>query len=157
MSIINRLFKNKKGKYEIIARAIINHNNQVLLCRNKKDDRYYFPGGHVEIKEKAENTLHRELKEELGLIINNISFIGAVEQVYKKKNNIYHEVNLVFEVDVEKIKTKSLEDHIDFKLVSVENLDLDNLLPKALRRKIIRWLKNKEVFWKSDVSSKIKK
>jgi len=92
-----------------------------------------------------------------------IKMINCLENYIKKnffnlsKNNIYHEVNLVFEVDVEKIKTKSLEDHIDFKLVSVENLDLDNLLPKALRRKIIRWLKNKEVFWKSDVSSKIKK
>ena len=143
------------GKYEIIARGVISHENKVLLCQSKQGGYHYFPGGHVGLKETAEEALARELKEELGLEPKDISFMGVMEYAYKKKGEVYHEINLVFKVEVKIIKKVSKEDHINFEFISKEELISKNVLPKILRNKVDHWFKNTEIFWASDASSEL--
>jgi 8-oxo-dGTP diphosphatase len=51
------------------AGGVIVEGDKILLIYRKKTDDYSFPKGHIEIGEKAEETLIREVKEETGLDI----------------------------------------------------------------------------------------
>lgn len=53
-------------KLNVRAACIIKHNNKVLFHRNVHADHYCLIGGRVEIGENSEDTIKREIKEELG-------------------------------------------------------------------------------------------
>jgi ADP-ribose pyrophosphatase YjhB (NUDIX family) len=133
--------------FEIIVRGIIIKNRKILVCKNKKKDFYYFPGGHVEPGESAEYALVRELKEELNLSVKKLSFMGAGENVYKDESGKHHEVNLIFEVKAGKVKDKSMENHIDFFFFDVKRFTREKFLPAAIKKSVLKWLKEREVFW----------
>ncbi|WP_339787383.1 NUDIX domain-containing protein [uncultured Imperialibacter sp.] len=66
-----------------VGAIIFNPENKVLLCKSKKwGDKYVFPGGHIELGEKMEDALVREVKEETGLDIFDIQLISLQEAVY---------------------------------------------------------------------------
>lgn len=92
-----------KDQFELCVRAIIQHNGKILVCRNKAKNYYFFPGGHVEFGENTKNALVRELKEELHIVIKKCSFIGVTENIFIEENQKHHELNLVFNVGVEKV------------------------------------------------------
>ncbi|MBI3335686.1 MAG: NUDIX domain-containing protein [Candidatus Portnoybacteria bacterium] len=155
----------KRGSFEILVRAVILHKGKTLLCQNKnlafgenfvsrfaqnkKKGFYYFPGGHVDFGEKAEHALARELQEELGIIVDTFSFIGAVENVFTEDKKIHHELNLIFEAIPNIVTDQSKEDHIQFRFVDVNKLSREKILPVALKGSIIKWLKNRKIFWAS--------
>jgi 8-oxo-dGTP pyrophosphatase MutT (NUDIX family) len=49
------------------AYAIIVHEGKVLLLTNRETGKYALPGGGIEIGEKIEDTLRREVQEEAGI------------------------------------------------------------------------------------------
>lgn len=54
------------GTTEIIARAVIRRDGQLLLVRQRTKSWSFLPGGHVEPGERVEVALVREIAEELG-------------------------------------------------------------------------------------------
>lgn len=69
------------------ARAIIVEGEKLLTIFRRKIDEegnakeyYVIPGGGIEEGETNEETVVRELKEELGLEINILGYIGVVEK-----------------------------------------------------------------------------
>jgi len=69
-----------------VACAIIEHDNRILICqrsaRMKLPLKWEFPGGKIETGESRKDCLKREIKEELGLEIEVISALTAVEHHY---------------------------------------------------------------------------
>lgn len=49
--------------------AIIVQNGKLLVTKDDSTEHYYLPGGRVTMREKAEDALTRELKEELGVTV----------------------------------------------------------------------------------------
>lgn len=145
---IKNFNKKESQNIEIISRAFILVDNKVLLCRQVGRDYCFFPGGHVEFGENIKEALMREIKEELGTPIKNLSFIGAVENAYEKNNQKHQEINLVFTGRIEKEDLQSKEDHIEFVLKDLKSFAKEKVLPRTLRDAIVEWLKNKQPFWK---------
>jgi len=135
--------------FEIIARAVIVKNGKILLCKGKGKEYYFFPGGHVEKGEKAEEALKRELDEELGAKSGKMSFIGAVENIFRDSYD-HHEINLVFEAEVSGDEFASKEDHLEFKMISLDEFKKAEVLPMALKGAVVEWLKDKKVFWRNE-------
>ncbi len=78
--------------------------------------KYVIPGGHVELCEKIEDALKREIKEETGLDIYDIKFICFQEFVYgkefwKKKNQIKIEMRKNWE---DAIRNKNKETNFGY-------------------------------------------
>lgn len=102
----------------MIARAIITHKDHILLTtvtESNKDfasDLYFLPGGHVDYKESAIDALKRELHEEMGVTVTYLEFAGALECTWDRKGKVYHELDLIYKVQL-------------------PNLDLENP-PKAI-------------------------
>jgi len=138
-----------KNKFEVGLRSVIENNGEILVCRNKKKGYYFFPGGHLEYGEKIKDALARELKEELNAVLKEISFIGVVDNIFIEDEEKHHEINLVFKVKLKSNKTKSQEDHIDFIFMNKKEFAKAQFYPIALKKAILKWFKNKKIFWAS--------
>jgi len=66
-----------------VGALIFSPEGKLLLVRARKwRDMYVVPGGHIELGERMENALRREVKEETGLDIYGIEFLCFQEFVY---------------------------------------------------------------------------
>lgn len=137
------------GRFEVCSRAIVIYKDKLLVCKNKAKNYYFFPGGHIEFGEKAEQALKRELKEELDMSISRFLYIGTVENIFKEDGVRHHEINLVFQADMKKMASVSKEEHIDFDLIKIKNLKKERIYPIVLRDALAKWLKDKKTFWAS--------
>lgn len=134
--------------FEVIARAVIVKDGRILLCRGKGKDYYFFPGGHVEKGERMEDALKRELYEEIGADAVQMTFIGAVENIFKD-SSLRHEINLVFETEVSGNSYESQEDHLEFEFLALDDLQASEVLPATMKEAVAKWLGDRKKFWKS--------
>jgi nucleoside triphosphatase len=66
-----------------VGALILNPDNKVLLMRSHKwNGMYVIPGGHIELGERMEDALRREILEETGLAIYDLEFLGHQEFIY---------------------------------------------------------------------------
>lgn len=78
-----------------VSAVICNPEGKILLCKSHKwGNKYVIPGGHIELGEKMEDALRREVLEETGLHIYDIKLISLKECInndmyYKKKHFIF--------------------------------------------------------------------
>lgn len=138
-------------KIDVLVRAIIYSGGKFLVCKRVDKNYYFFPGGHVNFKESTEKALKRELKEELGLSSNKFQFIGGSEHQFFEDKKKRHEINLVFKVLTNKVNTKSKENHLRFFLMDKNRLLKERVFPKTLTKAVLKWLKNKKLFWVSEI------
>jgi len=72
----------------IVGALIFNPEGKLLLVKSHKfNGMYVIPGGHIELGEKMEDALKREVKEETDLDIYNVKFIGFQEFIF---DEIFH-------------------------------------------------------------------
>ncbi len=65
---------------------IINPRGEVLLCHSRKwRDYYTIPGGHIELGERIEEALKREVKEEVGLDVEPVRLLLMQEAIYSEE------------------------------------------------------------------------
>jgi len=74
------------------ARGIILKNKQVLLVTGHGADFYWTPGGGVESGETIVETLHREIKEELGVLVKKYELYCSYEYADQKVDNFIIEI-----------------------------------------------------------------
>lgn len=117
----------------LVAGGILEENGLILLAQRKRDDAYgfkwEFPGGKLDEGETGEECIVRELKEELGIDVEVLSFFGK-----------YTEDDLV--ILYYRIKWVSgeitLNDHEEIQWVSPDRLESYDLL--SVDREIARKL-----------------
>lgn len=64
---------------------VFNKKKEILLIKSAKwHGKYVMPGGHIELGEKYQEALKREIKEETGLSISKIDFICFQEFIFDK-------------------------------------------------------------------------
>lgn len=120
-----------------VGAVIFNPEGKVLLCKSHKwNDQYVIPGGHIELGEKMEDALRREILEETGLNIYDIKLISLKESVY---SDTFHEKKHFIFIDY-RCKTDSsnvqLNDEADsykwVNLEEIENYDLGGFVKELL-------------------------
>lgn len=73
------------------VKCIIENEDCILLIRNTYGRmQWTFPGGHIEKNENPEEAIIREVKEEVGLKIENLKLLGKILSTKEyKKDNIF--------------------------------------------------------------------
>ncbi len=129
------------------------NDGKVLVARAKGTQNTFLPGGHIEIGEKAEVALAREIKEEIGKDAKVKGFLGAIENEW---GNVHFEINLLFMVDIEDLSSaktcESQEAHLEFLWLRPEQLKEFNLLPEPAIGLIHNLEHQAQGFWGSTLS-----
>lgn len=79
------------GTFHVGVKAVIVRNAQILLVKHKVRGTWNLPGGRIDENEPIEQTLRRELKEELGLKSDVI--IGDVLYAFRDPSLTFTEGN----------------------------------------------------------------
>ncbi|MCB0856079.1 MAG: NUDIX domain-containing protein, partial [Bacteroidetes bacterium] len=84
-----------------VALCVFRKDNQILVAEGydtHKSERFFRPlGGIVNFGEYSWETIRREIKEELGEEITNLTFIGPAENLFQYQGTPGHEIIFMFE------------------------------------------------------------
>jgi ADP-ribose pyrophosphatase YjhB (NUDIX family) len=80
------------------AVAVIIHNGMVLLQCSEGNGFYALPGGHVEWGEPSDQTIVREMLEEMDTEAHVGRLLWVIENFYTDENKKYHEIGMYYEV-----------------------------------------------------------
>lgn len=86
--------ENNRFNYRVVGIAV--HNDSVLLHRAEGEEFWTFPGGRAEFGEPAEQTLKREMREEIGVEVEVVRLLWFVENFFAYEGRQYHEIALYF-------------------------------------------------------------
>ena len=75
-----------KDSDKVAKVIIINDDNRVLMLKrsdymDKFAGEWDLPGGHIQVGEKFETGMKREVKEETGLTIGDCTFVGKIDNL----------------------------------------------------------------------------
>ncbi len=108
----------KKYPEPAVGVIVCNDRGEVLLTKSprwKDGEVYNLPGGHIEIGESAEETAIREVKEETGLEIGNLEFLGYQNAIFPKEFiNKTHFVFLEFKAKLKSGEAQKSDENIEF-------------------------------------------
>jgi ADP-ribose pyrophosphatase YjhB (NUDIX family) len=69
-------------KPRVAVGALIFAGDHVLLVRSRKwHNKYILPGGHVEFGERLTDAVKREVREETGLIVDDVEYVEYCEVI----------------------------------------------------------------------------
>ena len=80
--------------------AVIIHQNHVLLQHAVNEGHWFLIGGRAELRELAQETVTREVREELGVEGNVERLLWIVENFFTAEGIQYHELGLYFLVSL---------------------------------------------------------
>ncbi|MHA2247629.1 MAG: NUDIX hydrolase [Candidatus Hodarchaeales archaeon] len=124
----------------VSAHAIIFDQNKkkILLTKRAappKQNFWFPPGGAIDIGETVEEGVRREIKEETDIIVNNLRFIKHIDGITHDTEGkvIYHFVVFMYKADYLKGIAKALDDALEVKWVSADEIASDAIpVPKEL-------------------------
>ena len=129
-------------KLNIRSGGIMIHNNKVLVHKNINKDHYCLPGGRIEIGENSEQTIKREIKEELGKQVNIIGYVSTIENLFKMENKKYYEIFFVHRIEFENEEDKKIDytmhnvegkKYLQYEWIDLNKIEKYNILPKCLK------------------------
>ncbi len=86
-----------------IAICILQKEGEIFVFEgydSVKGETFYRPlGGSIEFTENSKQTVKREILEEIGKEITNISFIGVLENIFTHEGSPGHEIVMVYRAE----------------------------------------------------------
>jgi nucleoside triphosphatase len=68
-----------------VGALVVNEKGEVLIVRSSKwKNKHTVPGGHIELGERAEDAIRREVKEETGLDVEPVRLLLVQQAIYPK-------------------------------------------------------------------------
>jgi ADP-ribose pyrophosphatase YjhB (NUDIX family) len=89
-------FDSEGNRFNYRIAGVAARGDHVLLHRAEDDPFWTFPGGRAEFGETAEQTLRREMREELGLDVEVVRLLWFVENFFTYQGKRHHEISLYF-------------------------------------------------------------
>jgi 8-oxo-dGTP pyrophosphatase MutT (NUDIX family) len=94
----------KPGKLRALALGIFRKDDLILVSEGYdpiKGETFYRPlGGAIDFGEYGHQTLARELREELGVEVTSLRYLGLSENIFAYAGERGHEIVLIYEGDL---------------------------------------------------------
>jgi 8-oxo-dGTP pyrophosphatase MutT (NUDIX family) len=91
----------KKNRIRPLAICIFRNNDRILVAEgydSLKEQTFYRPlGGAIEFGERSEDTVRRELKEEIDAGVGEVWYLGTLENIFVFNGEPGHEIVLVYD------------------------------------------------------------
>ncbi len=126
--------------FGVRATALILQNRKLLVTKDK--DKYYTIGGAIQVNERTEEAVVREVREELGVASKAVQLAFVVENRFEQDGVNYH--NIEFHYLVNLLEDAPLTMQEDEKMQPCEWIDLDKLegiqlVPAFLKTALPNW------------------
>ena len=136
-------------KLNIRVGVIFKYQGKVLIeIRKDRVGNSVIPGGRIKIGEKSSDALIREIKEEMGIVLDNDKLIynNTIEEFFTFDNTKFHEIFFVYEYPVDEVFYQelmnikgNLDNHTtEYIFVSPSEFDNVDLLPLRIRDIIMK-------------------
>lgn len=128
------------------ARAVIIKDNKLLVFFRRKivdgeEITYYaIPGGHVEDNENAEETVIRELKEEMNIDIGILKYLGKIEN--ELACEYYYHANIIggeIKFGGEELERCNESNYYEIKWLNLDDIDSSGIRAIDLIKKVINY------------------
>lgn len=129
-------------KLNIRAGGVIIHNGKILVHKNIKKDHYCLPGGRIEIGESSEQTIKREIQEELGKKIDIIGYLATIENFFEMENKKYHEIFFIHKIEFANEEDKKInytmhnlegKEYLQYEWLDLDKVEEYTIVPKCLK------------------------
>lgn len=121
-----------------VAAIIRNSRGEILLTTRAYEPAkgmLDLPGGFVDHNETAENALHREIAEELGIEIKSIRYLLSQPNTYSYSGMDIHTLDMFFEVEMEpNSKIEAHDDVADAQFYWLSDVVLDKIGLDSIKR-----------------------
>ena len=131
---------------EKTSRAIIINDGKLLVFFRRKiiDGReityYAIPGGHVEGNETCEETVVRELKEEMNLDIEIIDYLGKLDVGNREEHYYYAKiVGGELKFGGEELDRNSYDNYYEIRWLTIEDIDNSGIRAASLIKKVVEY------------------
>ena len=125
------------------AAILENEKGEILLVKRKippKEGFWDLPGGFVEVGESAEEAIVREVKEELGISVIDLCYIGSYPGKYEYQNVNYDILGFVFSGKINR-KIKTNDEISEVKFFKKDEIPADKIAFWAIRQSIEDFIK----------------
>ncbi len=120
-----------------VACVIVNPRGEILLTRRKFEPAkgmLDLPGGFVNIDEKAEDAVRREIHEELNLKVDSMQYICTTTNRYLYGGIVYFTLDLGFKCLVSDFSVMQAADDVDgYVFLSPGDIDLQQICFQSIR------------------------
>lgn len=127
-----------------VGALIVNRKGEILLVKsNKWGDKYTVPGGHIELGERAEDAIRREVREETGLRVKPIALLMIQEAIYphdyvKREHFIFLDYLCVATSSAVQLDNDELQEYVWIPLRRSLQLRLEPYTRNLIRR-YMKW------------------
>ena len=135
-------FRTKVGNtvFGVRATALIVQNRKLLVTKDR--GKYYTVGGAIQVNERTEDAVVREVREELGVKAQVGQLAFVVENRFEQDSVYYHNIEFHYLVDL--LEDAPLTMQEDEKSQPCEWIDIDklegiNLVPDFLKIALLDW------------------
>jgi 8-oxo-dGTP pyrophosphatase MutT (NUDIX family) len=112
--------------FSLRASTLVQVEDRYLMVLNEGANKYKHPGGHINLSESLLEGLKRELKEEIGLEIQDADPENIFFDVVFKDGNAMINSLFQIEIDLKTAKEVMLTSPLSTKLFKLEELNEDN-------------------------------
>jgi len=143
MTVIN--FQIDNGFFNFRVAGILFKEDKVLVHKRINDSFYAFPGGRVEMFESTENTIIREMKEELGVDVTIDRLLWVCEQFFGDTDSKYHEICFYYLIECNDNNLLDKEDlfyitegknKFEFRWIDVKEIENEFVYPVFIKNRI---------------------
>lgn len=129
-------------KLNIRAAGIIIHDNKVLVHKNINKDHYGLLGGRVSIGESSNNTIVREIKEELGKDVEIVKYLTTVENFFETSDSKFHEILFVYQLEFSNNEDKDInytlkniegKNYLQYEWLDIDKIKEYNIAPNCMQ------------------------
>ena len=140
MKDVSVMFDDIKFNYRV--GLIIEKNNQIIIESSRVVDFSLIPGGRVKTLESTSQAMKREIKEEMGVDIEESEIVGKglIQSFFKLDNKRYHELFFIYKLTLSNDDTRfdNVSDNLDsetnyYQWINKNTLEENNVLPNALK------------------------
>lgn len=128
-----------------VACLITNDRGELLLARRGQEPGkglFDLPGGFVDIGESAENAVRRELKEELGAMVEKVQYLASYPNEYIYSGLTVHTLDMAFRCEVaETFGLKPADDVVEIQFFAPQDIPTEEIAFHSIRTIILDFIK----------------